>query len=360
MNKLFTLLILCLLTSTAIYAQDEMPADTTVYVVSDQAPRFPGCEKLDTTEVVIYECAQRNLLRFVYDNVRYPFDARDKNISGTVVASFVIEKDGTTSDAKIIKDIGGGCGEEVLRIVNAMNEVFIRWKPGMIAGVPVRTRFNLPVKFRLEEALDYIMIERDTVYTVLDKNATFTAGEEALSTFIDANVKTPIGYQDSCYIGNMDVSLLVNPDNSVKVLNVNDYNNLGFDFQFEAILMANSTSGKWTPAVRKERDVPTLTDIAILFKSENPTCQTLFSDFEKAEQLANEGSELYNSGSTEEGLAKLTQAVEMFPDNTNFRYLRGQVYMANKDFEKACEDYTIVRNTLTTSPVNDIYPIICR
>lgn len=360
MNKLFTLFILCLLANTVIYAQDEMPADTTIYVVSDQAPRFPGCEKLDTTEVVRYECAQRNLLRFVYDNVRYPFDARDQNITGTVVASFVIEKDGTISDAKVIKDIGGGCGEEVLRIVNAMNEVFIRWRPGMRSGVPVRTRFNLPVRFRLEEALDYVMIERDSVYTLLDENAVFTAGEEALNTFVDENVKVPMGYQDSCYIGNMDVSLLVNPDNTVKVINVNDYNNLGYDFQFEAILMANNTSGKWTPGVRKERDVPTLTDIAVMFKSENPTCQTLVSNFEKAEQLANEGSELYNAGSTEEGLEKLTQAVEMFPENTNFRYLRGQVYMANKNFEKACEDYTIVRNILTTSPVNDIYPILCR
>ncbi len=360
MNKLFTLFILCLLAGSTIYAQDGMSADTTIYVVSEQAPRFPGCEQLDTTEAVIYECAQSNLLRFIYDNVRYPFEAREQNISGTVVASFVVEKDGTVSDAKVIKDIGGGCGEEVLRIVNAMNEVFIRWKPGMKAGVPVRTRFNLPVRFRLEEALDYVMIERDTIYNILDKNPFFTEGEEALADFVQANVKVPMGYQDSCYIGNMDVSLLVNPDNSVKVINVNDYNNLGFDFQFEAILMANNTFGKWTPGVRKERNVPTLADIPVLFKSKSAACQTKISDYEKAEQLANEGSELYNSGSTEEGLAKLTQAVEMFPENTNFRYLRGQIYMANKDFEKACEDYTIVRNILTTSPVNDIYPILCR
>ena len=158
----------------------------------------------------------------------------------------------------------------------------------------------------------------------------------------------------------MDVSLLVNPDNSVKVINVNDYNNLGYDFQFEAILMANSTFGKWTPAVRKERNVSTLADIAVLFKSNNETCQSLFTNFEKAEQLANEGSELYNAGNVEEGLEKLSQAIEMFPDNTNFRYLRGQAYMAENDFEKACEDYTIVRNILTTSPVNDIYPILCK
>jgi len=359
MNKLFTLFILCLLANVS-YAQDEMPTDTTIYVVSDQAPRFPGCEKLDTTEVVIYECAQRNLLRFIYDNVRYPFEAREQNLSGTVVASFVIEKDGSVSDAKIIKDIGGGCGEEVLRIVNAMNDVFIRWKPGTIKGVPVRTRFNLPVKFRLEEALDYVMIERDSVYTILDKNVAFAAGEEALNAFVMENIKIPVGYQDSCFIGNMDVSLLVNPDNSVKVINVNDYNNLGYDFQFEALLMANGTFGKWTPAVRKERMVPTLADVPVLFKSENPACTTLVTDYEKAEQLANEGSELYNAGNIEEGMEKLSQAIEMFPENTNFRYLRGQAYMAANDFEKACEDYTIVRNILTTSPVNDIYPILCK
>lgn len=359
MNKLFTLFILCLLANT-VFAQDEMPIDTTVYIVSDQAPRFPGCEKLDTTETVIYECAQRNLLRFVYDNVRYPFEARNQDISGTVVVSFIVEKDGTISDSKVIKDIGGGCGNEVLRIVNAMNDVFIRWRPGMTAGIPVRTRFNLPVKFRLEEALDYVMIGQDSVYTNLDKNVSFIEGEEALSNYVDENLKIPVGYQDSCYIGNMDVSLLVNPDNSVKVINVNDYNNLGYDFQFEAILMANSSFGKWTPAVRKERNVSTLADIPVQFKSDKATCQTLLTDFEKAEQLANEGSELYNTGNLDEGLEKLNQAIEMFPENTNFRYLRGQVYMAENDFEKACEDYTIVRNILTTSPVNDIYPILCK
>lgn len=359
MNKLFTLFILCLMTNT-VFAQDEMLADTTIYIVSDKAARFPGCEKLDTTEAVIYECAQRNLLRFVYDNVRYPFEAREQNLSGTVVASFVVEKDGTTSGAKVIKDIGGGCGKEVLRIVNAMNEVFIRWKPGMKEGVPVRTQFNLPVKFRLDEALDYVMVKRDTVYTILDNNAFFTAGEEELSNFVDTNIKAPMGYQDSCYVGNMDVSLLVNPDSSVKVINVNDYNNLGYDFQFEAILMANSSFEKWTPAVRKERNVPTLVDIPVLFKSEKASCQSLFTNFEKAEKLANEGSELYNAGSIEEGLEKLNQAIILFPDNTNFRYLRGQIYMAASDFDKACEDYSVVRNILTTSPVDDIYPILCK
>lgn len=360
MNKYFTFLAFLFLTSISVFAQDEMTADTTVYLVADKLPRFPGCEKLDTTETVIYECAQRNLLRFVYDNVRYPYEAREQNLSGTVVASFIVEKDGTISDTKIIKDIGGGCGEEVMRVVGAMNEVFIRWRPGMKKGVPVRTRFNLPVKFRLEEALDYVMIGRDSIYTILDKEATFTAGDEALIAFAQKNTKVPMTFRDSCFIGNIDVSLIVNPDNSVKVLNVNDYNNLGFDFQFEAISMANMTAGMWTSGVRKEREVPTLTDIMVNFKSESAACKSLITQFEKAEMLSNQGSELFNAGNTVEGLEKLTQAVEMFPDNTNFRYLRGQAYMAEKDFEKACIDYTVVRNILTTSPVNDIYPILCK
>ncbi len=67
------------------------------------------------------------------------------NIFRTVV-QFVVERDGLVTNAKIIKDIGGGCGEATLKVVNMMP----KWIPGKQNGKPVKVHFNLPVKFQLE------------------------------------------------------------------------------------------------------------------------------------------------------------------------------------------------------------------
>lgn len=360
MGKKFTLIAFLFCTFFSVCAQEEVVSDTTIYVVSDKAPRFPGCEQLDTTETVIYDCAQKSLLRFIYDNVGYPLAARQQNLEGTVVASFVIEKNGTISYPSIIKDIGGGCGQEVMRVVGAMNEVGIRWKPGVKEGKPVRLRFNLPVKFRLAEAPDFVMVGRDSVFTNLEQTITYKGGDEALEAFVKEKLKTPTGYQDSCYIGYMDISLLVRPNGTVKVLNVNDYTALGFDFQFEAIQVANATFNKWTSAICKGREVPALVDFRVPFESQNAECAAMITAFSEAELTAAEGSDLFNKGEKEAGLAKLSEAIEQFPDNADFRYLRGQAYLAEKNFEAACEDFKVVREILTNSPVEDVYPVLCR
>jgi TonB family protein len=83
---------------------------------------------------------------FLYRIIKYPKKAIRKNITGVVYAGFVVEKDGQISNVKILRDIGGGCGKEVLRVINAMP----KWKPGIFNGEPVRTEFVLPITFNLE------------------------------------------------------------------------------------------------------------------------------------------------------------------------------------------------------------------
>lgn len=89
------------------------------------------------------------MLEFIYKNVRYPAIARESSIDGTVVLQFVVEKDGTLTEMDIVRDIGGECSLEVLRILNLMNERGLRWSPGIIRGRPVRTQLTLPVRFEL-------------------------------------------------------------------------------------------------------------------------------------------------------------------------------------------------------------------
>ena len=102
------------------------------FIVVEQMPEFPGGEEA--------------LYQFLGSNLSYPDTAKEQNITGKVIVSFVVEKDGRITNAKVIKDIGGGCGEEALRVVNKMP----RWKPGKQKGKPVRVQFSLPFVFNLE------------------------------------------------------------------------------------------------------------------------------------------------------------------------------------------------------------------
>jgi TonB family protein len=119
-------------------------AEPILKVVEDN-PAFPGCENL-TAKSEKKKCAGEKMLQFVYGNVRYPTEARAAKIEGMVVIKFVVEKDGSITNAEIVRDIGGGCGEAALRVVNMMPA----WNPGMQRGKPVRVQFNLPVKFSLQ------------------------------------------------------------------------------------------------------------------------------------------------------------------------------------------------------------------
>lgn len=352
------LFVAALLAAFVLPAQEA--ADTTIYQVVEEAPRFPVCEQLDTTLTVIKQCAQEQLLAFVYQNVNYPFEARQNGNEGTVVVNFVVEKDGTLSNSKVVKDIGGGCGLEVLRVVNAMNEIGVKWVPGKTNGQVVRTRFNLPVRFRLEEAPPYVLVEGDTVYTQFDEPLTFEGGDEALVQHLGGKVNYPETWNDSCLIGSIDIRLLVEPIGTVKVLNLTDYSNLGFDFHYEAIDAATSTMGKWKPAVYQGRKVPASYDLAIYFEPTAPACKTVISDYEKATDLVNEGVRLFDEGEQEAGIAKMSEAVVMFPNNATFLYARGQAYMDMNRFPEACADLTLARDIALVDWFDSILPIICR
>ena len=217
----------------------------------------------------------------------------------------------------------------------------------------------MPIKFKLEEPLPYVLIGRDTAYTVFEDTLTFEGGQEALLTFIEEKLVYPSFGLDSCEVGDMLVELLVQPSGRLKVINVDDYNNLGVDFQFEAIRAATSTRGKWTPARYEGREVPTLYDIPVLFAPDDARCATKVQDFERATTLAFEGIDLYNGGDKEAGFEKLSEAIDLFPEHAQFRYMRGQAYLNEKETEKACEDLQIAKEVLTISFLNELLPLIC-
>lgn len=86
------------------------------------------------------------LLKYLNDNIVYPKLAQTSSISGEVLVSFVVEKDGSISNATVLRDIGGGCGQEALRVVKSMPQ----WIPEEIDGEIFRTQFTLPITFTLK------------------------------------------------------------------------------------------------------------------------------------------------------------------------------------------------------------------
>ncbi len=95
-------------------------------------PSFPG--------------GQEEMYRFIFTNIKYPVQARKKNISGTVILQYIVAKDGDLENVKVVRGIGGGCDEEAMRVVNLMP----KWNPGVSDGIPVDVTFTLPIKFVLQ------------------------------------------------------------------------------------------------------------------------------------------------------------------------------------------------------------------
>lgn len=112
-------------------AQEEEISEEVIFIVVEEWPTFPGGEEAR--------------LRFLSENIRYPQMAREAGIQGTVFLTFVVERDGSVTDVRIVRGIGGGCDEEAVRVVRNMP----RWTPGRQRGQPVRVQFNMPIRFVL-------------------------------------------------------------------------------------------------------------------------------------------------------------------------------------------------------------------
>jgi len=111
---------------------ERLADDETIFTVVEEHPRFPGGDE-----------ARMNFIR---ENIVYPSAAREAGIQGLVFVTFVIERDGSISNARIVRGIGYGCDEEAIRVVEAMPN----WIPGRQRGQPVRVQFHMPIRFVLD------------------------------------------------------------------------------------------------------------------------------------------------------------------------------------------------------------------
>lgn len=116
---------------------------TDVFQIVDEAPAFIDGEGA--------------LYKYLGTNITYPKQARNLGIEGRVFVQFVVNKDGSISDAQVIKGIGAGCDAEALRVVSNMPD----WNPGSKEGEDVNVKMVLPIYFKLPDSGDKIEKDQD-------------------------------------------------------------------------------------------------------------------------------------------------------------------------------------------------------
>lgn len=118
----------------------------TSYKETETLPRFAGCEKIVGTEEEKKVCADKKMMNYVYQKLKYPKQARKDGIDGIALVRFVIDKDGTVTDIKVLRGLCKEIKEECIKLVSNMP----KWIPGYYKGEPVKVKYTLPIKFNLK------------------------------------------------------------------------------------------------------------------------------------------------------------------------------------------------------------------
>ncbi len=124
------------------------------YMVVEEQPEYPG--------------GMNELMKYLQKSIKYPEDSRKNGSQGRAFVRFIVEKDGSVTNAEIMKSSGDtSLDAEAVRVVESMP----KWKPGKQGGEVVRVRFVLPVAFILQNNIDEEMKER-AVLSITDVNNT--------------------------------------------------------------------------------------------------------------------------------------------------------------------------------------------
>lgn len=113
---------------------------------AEYMPSFGSCNYSAMSKSEYKKCSDAALLKYFAEHIKYPAIARENRIEGKVILRFVIDENGDVTNAKVLRDLAGGCSEEALRVLNNMP----KWKAGRHGGRNVKVNFTLPVTFKLQ------------------------------------------------------------------------------------------------------------------------------------------------------------------------------------------------------------------
>jgi TonB family protein len=235
-----------------------------------------GCVDNDTVYQIVekmpqYRGGEEAMMKYVADNIKYPQEAKDKNISGRVFVSFVIEKDGSVNEVKVVRGIGGGCDEEAARVIKGMP----KWEPGMQKGKPVRVNYMMPINFKLSDTQPKQPVKKSSVskvdmkpdkngvYQIVEEMPRYPGGEAAMMDYVAKNVVYPKEAQEKEISGRVFVGFIVEKDGSIGEVKL--LRGIGGGCDEEAVRVVKGMP-KWKPGKMKGEAVRVSYQMPIFFK----------------------------------------------------------------------------------------------
>ena len=116
-----------------VAVEEEAPEEQTIFEVVEQMPEFPNG-------------GMAGLMQYLSKNIKYPTIAQENGTQGRVTVQFVVNRDGSIVDAKVLRGVDPYLDKEAIRVISSMP----KWKPGMQRGKAVRVKYTVPVMFRLQ------------------------------------------------------------------------------------------------------------------------------------------------------------------------------------------------------------------
>ena len=241
----------------------EAAAEGDIFMVVEEQPVFPG--------------GMEALMDYLRKDMKYPKEAQEKGIQGRVIVQFVVNKDGSICDAKVVKPVDPLLDAEALRAVNAMP----KWTPGKQKGEPVRVRFTLPLSFHLADGttpkasetkqattakVDESTVDGEEVFQVVENLPEYPGGMNELMKFLNQEVKYPTEAQEKGIQGRVIVQFIVKKDGSIiepKVMKPVDPL-----LDAEAVRVV-SAMPKWNPGKQRGQAVNVRFTLPITFRLSN-------------------------------------------------------------------------------------------
>ncbi|MCB2207932.1 MAG: M56 family metallopeptidase [Bacteroidetes bacterium] len=209
-----------------------------VFTVVEVMPEYPG--------------GMEALIEYLGSNIKYPEQAKEEGIEGKVFVNFIVEKDGSIGETKVLRGIGGGCDEEAVRVISQMTD----WTPGTQGGEAVRVSYNLPINFKLDGQ------KNDTIYTVVEQMPAFPGDNEALFSYLSKNITYPEKAKKEGISGRVFINFIVEKDG--KVSDVKLLRGIGGGCDEEAMRVIREMPD-WTPGMQDGQAVRVSYNIPIVF-----------------------------------------------------------------------------------------------
>jgi TonB family protein len=263
-------------TPTEVKPEVSLPANNdSIYNIVEENAQFPGGDAA--------------MYKWIANHLQYPEECRAKNIQGRVIVQFVVNKDGSISDIKVLKSPHSLLSKEAIRVVNAMPF----WKPAKVKGEVVRSSFRLPINFKLagtqktdtitgqEKGLKPeitvmakptgkpIEEEDNGLFVDYETSAEFPGGAEAMYKWIADHIKYPEECKAKGIQGRVTLSFVIEVDGSVT--NVKALRSPDDRLSQEAIRVV-SAMPKWKPATQMDKPVRCNYRLPITFRL--PPAQT--------------------------------------------------------------------------------------